>query len=230
MTQEKLWESEYARPTFLTTENKPQADTVRFVRSLKKSGALFDQSRVLDLGSGAGRNAFYLAELGARVVGFEISDTALSIARRNLSDNNLNIEYLKQSIGEKFPLPDSSVDIALDVTSSNSLLSAEREVCLSETHRVLRSGGYLFVKALCKDGDRNAAHLLKNFPGPEPDTYVLPKTGITERVFSKKDFEEIYQKFFTILHLEKKTSYTRMASPSGPRLFKRNFWIAYMRK
>jgi len=226
MPQEKEWEKEYRQSTFLTKENKPQADVVRFVKFLKKSGLNFYEAQVLDLGSGTGRNSFYFSELGTKTVGFEISETAIKIAKNFAVEADKNISYRKQSIGQTFSCEDESFDIVLDVTSSNSLTESEREIYLSETARVLKSGGYFLVKALCKDGDDNAKHLLKNNPGGEADTYILPDTGIYERVFSRDDFVATYQKFFTILHLEKKTSYTTMSG----RLYKRNFWIGYMRK
>jgi SAM-dependent methyltransferase len=235
MSQEKEWDREYRDSTFLTKENEPQADVVRFVKFLKKqfknsknSESLQDfyKADVLDLGSGAGRNSFYFSELGANVVGFEISDRAIEIAKNFALEAGQNISYKKQNIGEVFPCEDNSFDMALDVTSSNSLSEAEREIYLIETHRVLKDNGYFFVKALCKDTDDNAKNLLKNLPGPEKDTYILPETHITERVWTMSDFVATYEKYFTILHLEKKTSYTHMSG----RLYKRNFWIGYMKK
>ena len=182
--------------------------------------------KVLDLGSGMGRNAFYFAGFGCEVVGLEISKTAIEIAKDNAKEAGLNIEYKKQSIGEVFPVQENSFNIVLDVISSNSLSESEREVYLSETHRVLKSNGYFFVKALCKDGDDNAKHLLKQFPGKEKDTYIMPGLGVTERVWTKEDFTSTYSKHFTILHIEKKTSYSKMNNRS----YKRNFWISYMKK
>ncbi len=233
MTQEHAWDREYRESKFLVKENKPQADVVRFVKWLKKisghpvSGNLDTGCpEVLDLGSGTGRNSFYFTQLGAKVTSFEISETAIAIAKNFALEAGLNISYQKQSIGETFPCEDNSFDVVLDVTSSNSLSEAEREIYLIETHRVLKEDGYFFVKALCKDGDDNAKYLLKNNPGAETDTYILPETGIVERVWSMADFVATYEKFFTILHLEKKTSYTTM----GNRIFKRNFWISYMKK
>ena len=246
MSQENAWEREYRKSKLLTKENKPQSDVVRFVKFLKnlltqigEQEIVFENLHVLDLGSGTGRNSFYFArllaseaagnggqaELGAKVVGLEISETAITLAKQHMSKMPFDIDYRRQSIGEKFPLQDSSIDVVLDVTSSNSLTEAEREVYLSETHRVLKNGGYFFVKALCKDGDQNAKNLLKQFPGKEKNTYILPDIGITERVWTKEDFISTYEKYFTILHLEKKTSYTRMNS----RPYKRNFWIVYMK-
>ncbi len=226
MTQESVWDSEYRNSKLLVKENLPSADVVRFVKFLKKENFNIENSQVLDLGSGMGRNSFYFADLGAKVMGLEISKTAIDIAEENAKNAGLDIQYIKKSIGEKFSVQDNSVDILLDVTSSNSLNEGEREVYLSETHRVLKSNGYFFVKALCKDGDANAKYLLKNFPGTEKDTYIMPELGVTERVWNKEDFIKTYEKYFSIIQMDRKTSYSRMNN----RVYKRNFWIVYMKK
>jgi SAM-dependent methyltransferase len=224
--QEHAWEREYRQSKLVTKENKPQTDTVRFAKWLKDQGVSIEEAEVIDLGSGTGRNSFYFAGLGAQVSGLEISKTALEMAEKNAREAGLTIDYRKQSIGETLPFRGAEFDIALDVTSSNSLSEAERDIYLIETRRVLKEGGYFFVKALCKDGDQNAKNLLKQFPGREKDTYVMPDMGIVERVWSKEDFVATYEKYFTILHMEKKTSYSRM----NDRSYKRNFWIAYLKK
>ena len=63
----------------------------------------------------------------------------------------------------------------LDITSSNSLNAKEREIYLSEVNRVLKKNGHFFVRALCKDGDKNAQSLLKKSPGKDYDTYMSLK-------------------------------------------------------
>ncbi len=245
MAQENVWDREYKNSKLLTKENKPQRDVVRFVKFLRENGVNLENSHILDLGSGTGRNSYYFAEMGNDVIGLEISKTAIDIAKDYMSKRLFNIKYVKHSIGERFPIDDNSIEIVLDVTSSNSLSESEREMYLAETHRVLKRGGYFFVKALCKDGDANAKHLLKEFPGKparpegprqndrvglglggEKDTYIMPELGVTERVWTKEDFVSTYQKYFTISYLEKKTSYSRMNNRS----YKRNFWICYMKK
>jgi SAM-dependent methyltransferase len=226
MPQESVWEAEYRKSKLLTKENKPQADVVRLVKYLKKDRIKIEDSTVLDLGSGTGRNSLYFSELGAKVTGFEISKTAIQIAEENAKNAGLKIKYEKRSMGEKFPITDGSMDIVLDITSSNSLSEGEREVYLTETNRVLKTNGYFFVKALCKDGDANAKNLLKNNPGKEKDTYIMPGLGLSERVWSRDDFVATYKKYFTILSLENKTNYSRMNNHS----YKRNFWLVYMKK
>ncbi len=93
-------------------------------------------------------------------------------------------------------------------------------------NRVLKKDGYIFVRALCKDGDDNAKRLLKDSPGKEYDTYIIKEIGLTERVFTKDDLIKTYNKYFRILSLEKKTSY----STFNNRIYKRNYWLIYLTK
>ena len=139
---------------------------------------------------------------------------------------SLNVDYRLGDIGEKYNIEDSSIDLVLDITSSNSLNEQGRKIYLDEISRVLKPKGYFFVRALCKDGNKNVKNLLKDSPGKEHDTYIIKEIGLTERVFSKEDFTKMYGKFFKILNLEKKTSYTTF----NDRIYKRDYWLAYMQK
>jgi len=227
MAQYDVWEREYRNSQLLTKENKPQNDVVRFVKFLKKEAGLnIEDLSVLDIGSGAGRNTNYFSTLDAKATGLEISDTAINIAKRYAHDMSVAPTFIKHDIGQVYPLEDQSFDIALDITSSNSLDEKGREIYLKEVSRVLKSGGYFFVRALCKDGDSNAKNLLKINPGKEKDTYVMKELGLTERVFSKDDFMATYSQYFDIVSVEKKSGYARMNNRS----YKRNYWLAIMKK
>jgi SAM-dependent methyltransferase len=237
--QGNTWDREYNNPLLVTKNDGPQADTLRFLKFLKKEEKYKVEDKViLDLGSGTGRNANYLADLGNKVIGIEISKTAFGIARARASELGLHVDYLLGDIGEEYEMKDNSVDIILDVTSSNSLDENGREIYLKETSRVLKNGGparphdssgaggYFFVRALCKDGNKNVKNLLRQSPGREYDTYLIKEIGLTERVFSRDDFTKMYSKYFKILHLEKKTSYTTFNN----RIYKRDYWLAYLTK
>jgi len=225
--QGDVWDREYRSPKLVTKNDGPQADTLRFLKFLKKVQKYrVEEKRVLDLGCGTGRNANYLAEKGNNVIGIEISKTALDIAKNRARELGVSVEYRLGDIGKPYKIEDTSIDIILDVTSSNSLDEKGREIYVSECARVLKSGGYMFVRALCKDGNKNVKNLLKDSPGKEYDTYIIKEIGLTERVFSKEDFIKTYSKFFKILHLEKKTSYTTF----NDRIYKRDYWLAYLQK
>src|ERR1700678_910351 len=82
--QKKVWEKEYQNPRLVTGSNEPQSsikDYIRWLRREQKKPA--ENVRVIDLGCGNGKNSNYIAELdfGNKVVGVDISDTALKQAR-----------------------------------------------------------------------------------------------------------------------------------------------------
>ncbi|MBU4479997.1 class I SAM-dependent methyltransferase [Patescibacteria group bacterium] len=240
--QKSVWEKEYRNPKLVTRYDKPQAFFLRFLKYLKKEIKIhsnpvtvdFDGLKVLDLGSGTGRNSNYLAQKGAQITGIEISETAIRLAENRAKKLGVKVKYIKQSIGDKYPFAGESFDLVVDTTSSNSLNEKEREIYLSEVKRILKKdidktltgsgNGIFFVRALCKDGDKNAKFLLKNNPGKEKDTYIMPDTGLIERVFSKEDFVETYSKYFEILKMEKTESYSTV----GNKVFKRKFWLVVL--
>ncbi len=230
--QDKAWEREYRTKQMLSPSNVPHAEVVRFAKWFRKRRRRddpefdFGQVSVLDLGSGTGRNAFYFAERGARAVGYEVSPTALELAHSYAKDAGLTIDYRLQDIGAPFPLLDASIDIALDVTSSNSLSDAARATYLTEAHRVLKPGGVLFVRALSKEGDRHAKELIERFRGEDEDSYVHPDLGIQEKTFTRESFERTYAPYFTTLELNRTEHY---ATVSG-RTYKRQYWIAYLER
>jgi len=245
MAQQSVWEREYDDKK-LVGGDKPAASFRGFVKWFKKEqrkkreegapdsdGFVFQGKNILDLGSGEGKNALYCAERGGNVLGIEIAKNAIETAHKTalLKDREVRVaqgklEYKWGSIGEIFPVGDESQDMVLDVTSSNSLNESEREIMLNEINRVMKPGGLFFVRALCKDSDAHAKQLVKDFPGPEQDTYTMPDLGLTERVFTERDFRDVYRKYFTILKLEKEFHYTQFQGRS----YKRAFWVAYLQK
>jgi len=227
MAQYDAWEKEYRQPQLLTGRDVPQNDVLRFLKYLRKTGKVkLENLNVLDLGSGTGRNSNYLAELGNNVTGMEISPSAIRIAEKRAKQIGVNDKYIQKSIGDPFPFKNNYFDIILDITSSNSLNEKERSVYLRETHRVLKNGGYFFVRALCKDGDKNAKNLIRISPGSEHDTYFMRELGLTERVFTEEDLRKLYAQYFSIEKLDKKKGYARLSGKS----YKRIYWLAYLKK
>ena len=224
-----IWNREYKARRFMSGE-KPQKSVLHFAKFLKKELGLrgkdlpFEGLKVLDLGSGEGKNAAYFAERGAKVYAIEISSVAHKRAKENF--DHLNIEFINDSFAKTLPFQENFFDIVLDVTSSNSLSKEQREVYLKEVARSLKPGGFFFIRALLLDGDKNAKRLLKEHPGKESGTYVLPGVGLQEKVFSLQEFKALYSRYFKIIKIEKETHYSKFSKRS----FKRNFIVAYMQK
>jgi SAM-dependent methyltransferase len=227
MAQKEIWEREYRQPQLVTKGEEPQKDVLRLFKDLRrKHGVAFEELSVIDLGSGTGRNSNYLAGLGAKVVGVEIAPTAVRLSRLRAEGQNLSVKYFEQSMSDRLPVEDLSIDLAIDITSSNSLLAKERATYLKELDRIIKPGGYFVLKTLALDGDKNAKALLKLSPGPEPYTYKMKELGLVEHVFSREELMELYGGMFKLIELEKKTSYTRMNGQS----YKRNFWLSIWQK
>ena len=229
MAQLQAWENEYNSPQLVTKKAEPQSDVLRFFKYLKKEAKIdLLGLNVLDLGCGTGRNANYLAQLGNTVMGIDISKTAIALAKNRAGEMKIDSQtnYIVGDIGADYPFPDEYFDLILDITSSNSLNDKERNNYIKEIYRVLKKGGYLFVRGLRKDGDKNAKNLLKLNPGPEYDTYVIKELNLVERVFSEKDFREFYSQHFKIKKLLKKSGYAKFQSQN----YKRNYWLAYLQK
>jgi len=97
---------------------------------------------VLDLGSGAGLDAFVAAKRVGEtgyVYGLDMTDEMLEIARENqAAAGTENVEFLKGQI-ERVPLPDASVDVIISNCVVN--LSSSKGDVFAEMSRVLKPGG-----------------------------------------------------------------------------------------
>ncbi len=228
MAQTQAWENEYINSKLVTKKPEPQKDVLRFFKYLKKEEKVeLTGLNILDLGCGTGRNSNYLGELGNTVVGVDIAKIAIDIAKSRASEMQLNnVSYVVGDIGAGYLFTDNYFDLILDITSSNSLNEKERDIYVKEVYRTLKKDGYFFVRALCKDGDKNAKNLLKISPGKEYDTYIIKELGLTERVFKENDFKEFYSKYFKIKKLLKKSGYAKFQNQS----YRRNYWLSYMQK
>jgi SAM-dependent methyltransferase len=227
MHQYKAWEREYKNPQLVSKDNNPQKDVLRMFKYLKKEeGVIFDSLRVLDLGCGTGRNSNHLASRGAIVSGLDISDTAIDLAKKRAREEGLQVDYRRFDIGRAYPYEENQFDLVIDITSSNSLDEAGRTIYLKEVARALKPEGFFLVRALCKDGDKNAKELIRKSPGKEHDTYNNKDMRLVERVFTEKDFKELYGAYFEIVSMNKRSGYARFRNQR----YKRNYWLVVMKK
>ena len=227
MGNRTAWNEEYKKPKLITKSEKPPRDFLKFLQWIKRNKHLdlYAGLTALDLGCGIGRNAYYLARVyGMNVYAWDFSHEAIETAKKYFSHEH--VRYEERDISQPFPLDDESIDLMLDITSSNSLSEAERKRFIEESHRVLRRGGYLYLRTLAKEGDKNAKNLIARFPSGEKDGYIHPVLGVRERVFSGPDIRALYEPQFRIVRMVRKTAYQRFGNQS----YKRNYWNVYLTK
>ncbi len=195
-----FWDYEYTEGGNLKLSVKQSEDLEKFTRWLarQKEHEMFRQGdKVLDLGCGNGRNLVFLAQqFGTTGTGYDISTAAIAQAKE--LGNGLPLTFETRSIAGDIPLPDSSHALALDMMSSHFLNAAERTHLRDEVFRILRPGGWFFVKTFLLDEDLHSKRLIEQHPGPEPNTYIHPVIGVPEHVYGETELVGFLEERFLV--------------------------------
>jgi SAM-dependent methyltransferase len=116
----------------------PQPAVVRLAAEGAFAGA------VLDAGCGTGENALHLASLGLQVVGIDVAETALCIAREKAAARRIDAEFLVADalhldrLGRVF-------ETVLDCGLFHTFDSEERRAYVASLASVIGRGGSLYV-------------------------------------------------------------------------------------
>ena len=109
---------------------------------------------VLDLGSGAGFDAFLAAKAvgeSGRVIGVDMTPEMVERARANAE--NLNISNVEFHLGEieRLPVEDNSVDVVISNCVIN--LSPDKPAVFGEIYRSLKPGGRVIISDILRSGE-----------------------------------------------------------------------------
>lgn len=189
------WNAEYSlgSPHFQAlASDKPSNAAIRFTEYLRKNQIPF-VGKVLETGCGMGRNSNYLAGLGFEVTGVDISDVAITEARKRAAVANLSVQYRELDVSTAWPFVDQSIDYVLDLGTSHLLTMKELQVYREELLRVLKLDGKFLLYTLDRSKDQESQKLLKEAPGPEANTYIIPEMGHLERALTLEEITNFYQ-------------------------------------
>ena len=106
-------------------------------------------SLIVDLGCGTGRfSEILLAEFGARIIGFDPSESMIEQARQKSATGMIEFE---QAWAHELPLADGCVDLVFMSQVYHHLPDAI--AAARECRRILRAGGYLCIRTATSEND-----------------------------------------------------------------------------
>ncbi len=145
-TYRKQWDHQGHRSLHLgyydDEHTEPGPAAMNTMRILSDAAGITESDRVLNIGCGAGEDSVWNARAhGATVVGVNISETQLDLARENA--RNHGVESLTEFRYDDFHELSTVEDDAIDVVWGLEALSHshDRKLALEQARRVLTAGG-----------------------------------------------------------------------------------------
>jgi SAM-dependent methyltransferase len=217
MKVEGEWFSQWFNTPYyhILYQDRDHSEAASFIETLKSYLKIAEKSKILDLGCGRGRHAFYLNQLGFDVTGIDIADENIEFAKRF---ENETLHFYKHDMRK--PLRSNYFDYIFNLFSSFGYFKSEKEHldAIKYAAIALKKGGILVLDFFNAEKIRNELieNEQKKIGGIEfnisrrIENGSIVKTIIFEekghnyhysesvRLFKKEDFE----KFFEIVGLK----------------------------
>lgn len=129
--------------------------------------------KVLDVGCGTGNFSIKLAKMGCEVIGIDISEEMLKVAKDKAKKEGLNIKFYNMDVYD-MKFEDNCFDGVISVTAFEFLKDPEKAI--EEMFRVLKPNGYLLIGTINKDSAWGEMYLSKEFQKNSVFKYANFKT------------------------------------------------------
>lgn len=146
--------------------------------ALVETGAAAPPGIAVDLGCGGGRDAIFLAQSGFRVIGVDVSPTALGIARRRARRSETPVSWCVATVSQ-LPLAPGSAVLAVDRGLFHALEGPARRRYAAAVARLLEPGGLLFLRGSREESEEEGVFAIDQ---DAIDRYLLPHGLVPERI------------------------------------------------
>jgi SAM-dependent methyltransferase len=145
------WDASYRDGPAPWDTGEPQPAIVRLAGEGAFAGA------VLDAGCGTGDNALHVASLGLHVLGVDVAETALSIAREKAAARGIDAEFVVADALHLHHL-ERAFETVLDCGLLHSFDGDERRDYVASLASVTSRGGHLYVLCFSDVGPDTGPH------------------------------------------------------------------------
>jgi|Deesub1362A_J573_1020465.scaffolds.fasta_scaffold00017_127 ubiquinone/menaquinone biosynthesis C-methylase UbiE len=165
---------------------------LEITRELAELCHIQKSQKVLDVASGTGESACYIAEnFGCEVVGVDASEYMVEKAKRKAENRGLNIGFRKAD-AHNLPFEDGTFDVVISECTTCLL---DKEKAISEMVRVVKSGGYVGIHDVCwREGTpEEIKQKLADIEGEKPETLegwkrLFERAGLKEVIAIDKSY------------------------------------------
>jgi SAM-dependent methyltransferase len=161
------WDASYRDGPAPWDIGEPQPAIVRLASAGGFAGA------VLDAGCGTGENALHVASLGSSVVGVDVAETALAIARAKADERGIEVEFAAAD-ALRLDRLGRSFETVLDCGLFHTFDGDERPAYVASLASVTERGGTLYVLCFSDDGPDTGPHPISE---QELRAAFAPSTG-----------------------------------------------------
>jgi SAM-dependent methyltransferase len=179
------WEQIYRRKG--RGETNPFHRFNEVVNVFKEAGC----SEILDLGCGGGRHLIHLTREGFRVVGMDISPTALRLTYEWIQEEQCAASLIVADMRKPIPFMERSFDAVFSTQVIHHARIAVVRGTIQEIFRVLGPGGLAFITVSARKDDREHIEI-------EPNTFVPltgSESGLPHHIFTEGNLRRAFQAF-----------------------------------
>lgn len=204
------WSEEYRRKgipsSFRKDPTKPLIEFIAWLRNRRD----FVGKVAGDIGCGLGRNSFYLASEGFKVIGLDLLKDNAKAVNTESELQNLPIYIFAQDASSEWPMEANSLDIVIDIFCYKHIVNKSKQAKYRyELWKALKPTGFYFI-SLASENDGFYGPLLETSMNRADKLILDPYSNICSFLYSKEDLEREFSDYFEILEINEKTSTSPM--------------------